>query len=120
MLILKHLSPNYLKKPSRTFSRSTKINPKNKLARLVHLFRGVHKEHLPEKRKQVADLFLEASDYYFEHKIYFDSSTWEKIENVFNLMKDSLIAFDLSQDGEEYSTKDLEMCLKNFIMLIKE
>ena len=71
------------------------------VADLVRVLRFADGEPLPVKKQRAADRFNEMSNYFFEHRLYFDESLCERIEELIRLVRDSLIEFDIAQPGEK-------------------
>jgi hypothetical protein len=71
------------------------------VGQLVRVFRFADGESLQSKKQRAANRFNEAQDYFFEHRLYFDSKLCDKIESLLKLMTESLMDFDIAQPGEE-------------------
>lgn len=68
---------------------------------LVRVPRFADGEPLPKKKQRAADRFNEMTNYYFEHRLYFDEGLCEKIEGLIDLVRESFIEFDIAQPGEK-------------------
>lgn len=68
---------------------------------LVRVFRFSDGEPLSAKKQRAADRFNEMSDYFSEHRLYFDESLSERIDELIRLVRESYIEFDVAQPGEK-------------------
>lgn len=70
------------------------------LAGLVNMFQFLDSKPLPEKKCEVAAFCGDASNYYYQNKIYFDRELCASADGVIKTMHEAFIAFDVAQEGD--------------------
>ena len=70
---------------------------------------------LVEKRKMTAEAFNEANSYFHERRIFLPEEIAEKVDSVFETMRDAFMEFDSAQRGnEEYKPDETGLWIEAY------
>lgn len=83
---------------SELYARLARV--KGRLGDLVAIFQPGGSS-LVEKRKITAEAFNEANSYFHERRIFLPEEIAEKVDSVFETMRDAFMEFDSAQRGNE-------------------
>jgi hypothetical protein len=72
-------------------------------------------QSLNEKKKNVADAYNEASQFFFQNRLFLPNSTAEKSEKMLESLRHALIDFDVAQMGnDEYKPDGTGLWVKSY------